>query len=97
MSPKAWLQRSLFEERRLYITLGVLMMLWGFAMASVERPTFVDYSDAIGCLCVGAMITWNGFQSLFKERTVPYSAFRRGLLLVLIVAVCVFLALRVFG
>jgi len=87
----------MFEERRLYITLGVLLMLWGFALASVERPTFVDYSDAIGCLCVGAMITWNGFQSLFKERAVPYSAFRRGLLLMLIAAVCGFLALRMVG
>ncbi len=84
----------LWEERKLYITLGVLMMLWGFSLSSVPKPSLMDYNDALICLSAGAFITWNGFQSLIKERATPSSPFRKILLSISIALVTMFLALR---
>jgi hypothetical protein len=79
------------DERWLYATLGALLMLLGFSLASTQ-----EYVDCFACLAAGAGIIINALRSLLKKHRQPYKRWRVLFLYGLIGIVCIFLYWRTF-
>jgi hypothetical protein len=79
------------DERFLYIAVGVLLMLVGFA-SSARR----EYIDGIVCLIAGAGIIANGLRSLLKESPPPESIARTIALSILIAGALALLIIKLW-
>jgi uncharacterized membrane protein HdeD (DUF308 family) len=70
----------MLEERKLYIALGIAIILLG---ASLLGDKIFTTTDALACAAMGVFVVVNGIRSLRKEKPPVHSGLRTALLLVL--------------